>query len=327
MNINYRELGVGLASYLPPLRRRIGRTTGGTTTARYCYAVWLRHLCLAHASGLPTDERVVAELGPGDSLGVGLAALLSGAQTYYALDTVPYRDAARDLAIYDDLVRLFVARAPIPDDTEFPRVWPTLDSYAFPAHILDEDRLSTALTPRRLATLRTALRSCGQQGGMPARGRGDEDVTLAYMAPWSDPTVVAAGTVGMIISQAVLEYPVDLAATYRAMDRWLRPGGFMTHTIPFNAHGLAKTWNGHWLYPDPLWALIVGRRPYAPNREPHSTHVKLLEGLAYTIACDRTMECNEGIERARLAPRFRDLSDDDVRICGAVIQAVKPTLV
>src|SRR5689334_3926898 len=61
-----------------PLRKRhLG--TGGSSSARYCYSVWLRHLSMAARLGLNTDPKDVAELGPGHSIGVGLAALLSGA--------------------------------------------------------------------------------------------------------------------------------------------------------------------------------------------------------------------------------------------------------
>ena len=71
----------GIASYLPEYDHT--GVTGGTESARYCYSVWLRHLCLAQSAdprlGVP---RVVAELGPGDSIGIGLAALLSGVEKY-----------------------------------------------------------------------------------------------------------------------------------------------------------------------------------------------------------------------------------------------------
>ena len=95
MLLTAKALLSGLATWLPgyPVMRR----TGGTDSARYCYSVWLRHLVLLHASGRMRHRvpRVVAELGPGDSIGIGIAALLSGAEKYYAFDVVRYSDLDR----------------------------------------------------------------------------------------------------------------------------------------------------------------------------------------------------------------------------------------
>ena len=132
MSIRTRSLIVGMATYIPGLRRMTGRKTGGTISARYCYAVWLRHLSMLHRSALRTTFETVAELGPGDSLGIGLAALLSGAQRYLALDVVRYADSTRNLQIFEELLALFRDHAPIPDEAEFPLVRPLLPSYAFP---------------------------------------------------------------------------------------------------------------------------------------------------------------------------------------------------
>lgn len=68
----------GLATWIPGARRISARGTGGSTDARYCYSVWLRHLVMAHVRGLNTDPHTLAELGPGDSLGTGLCAVLTG---------------------------------------------------------------------------------------------------------------------------------------------------------------------------------------------------------------------------------------------------------
>ena len=51
-----------------------GETYGGgkTQNARYCYSVWMRHLVSACATG--GVPKVVAEIGPGRSVGCGIAA-------------------------------------------------------------------------------------------------------------------------------------------------------------------------------------------------------------------------------------------------------------
>src|SRR5260370_28824009 len=115
---------VGRATYIPGLRGLTGRWTGGTVSARYCYSVWLRHLSILQRSGLPTAFKTMVELGPGDSLGIGLAALLSGVERYIALDVIQYPSDAQNLRIFGELIALFKDRAPIPDEAEFPPVLP-----------------------------------------------------------------------------------------------------------------------------------------------------------------------------------------------------------
>jgi len=68
-----RTLLGGIASYIPELYALFSRGTGGTISARYCYGVWLRHLVMAHENGLSIQPDTIIELGPGDSLGIGLA--------------------------------------------------------------------------------------------------------------------------------------------------------------------------------------------------------------------------------------------------------------
>ncbi len=74
-----RRLLTGMLTYLPLVARLSERTTGGSDSAAYCYRIWLRHLVLADRAGLPTHPKVAAEIGPGDSLGTGIMALLTGA--------------------------------------------------------------------------------------------------------------------------------------------------------------------------------------------------------------------------------------------------------
>jgi|SRR4051812_16019056 hypothetical protein len=315
MTVKLGALAVGMATYVPGLRNLTGRKTGGTISARYCYSVWLRHLAMLHGCALPTRFETMVELGPGDSLGIGLAALLSGTERCLALDAVRYADPSRNFEIFEDLIALFRDHAPIPDDTEFPLVQPSLKSYAFPAGILTPARLGAALTPKRLDLIRTFINS-------PAT-TARADATLCYIAPWG-PGAVRDASVDLVLSQSVLEYPDDLARTYGEMCRWLTPGGVMSHEIDFKSIGMTAEWNGHWSCSDAVWRLAAGNRRHRINCEPHSTHIALIEKVGCRIVRDERTIKSFGITRAQLAPRFRHLTDDDLVTSSALIQAVKP---
>jgi hypothetical protein len=97
-----------------------------------------------------------------------------------------------------------------------------------------------------------------------------------------------------------------------------------SHQIGFVSHGLTPEWNGHWAIPDPVWKLIRGRRPYLLNREPASTHLRLVAHSGLTVVGEERVQIASGIPRSRLARRFRRLSDEDLTTKAIFLQAVKP---
>jgi len=314
MRIKARALAIGAGTYVPGLRNFTGRKTGGSDSPRYCYSVWLRHLSMLHRHGLPTTFETVAELGPGDSLGVGMAALLSGAGRYVALDAVPYADNARNHQIFEELIGLFRNRTPIPDEAEFPLLQPALKSYAFPAEFLSSTRLEAALNPARLHPIRAALSDPGSSLSSKP---------ICYEAPYNI-EMIKDSTLDLIISQGVLQFVHDLPTIYNGMINWLKLGGIMSHEIAFQSLGITPEWNGHWACSDALWRLAAGRRRHVTNREPHSTHIALLQQFGCRVVTDERTVRASRIGRAALAYRFRCLSDEDLVTSSALIQAMKP---
>lgn len=310
--MNVKRLLFGIATFIPGVSRVRAKGTGGTDSARYCYSVWLRHLATANACGVTVNPKVVAELGPGDSLGIGLAALISGAERYYAFDIVEHVDHERNVAIFDDLVALFKNRKDIPGEREFSGVYPQLDSYGFPSDVLTDERLDSALDADRIGRLRDSV--------VDMHG---EDSVIQYRVPWFDSSVLEKNAVDMIFSQAVLEHVDDLTKTYKAMYSWLSPSGFMCHQVDFRSHGFAGEWNGHWTYSDLVWKMYRGKRAFLLNREPHSTHVKLLQETGFKVFLDKQVTSTSNIDRSRLSHRFRDMSDEDLTTSSAFIVAGK----
>jgi hypothetical protein len=269
---------------------------------------------MLHRHGLPTTFATVVELGPGDSLGVGLAALLTGAERYIALDAVRYADSERNIRILEDLAALFRDRTAIPDPTEFPLLQPPLPSYAFPDEFLTSARLEAELRPARIDLIRAALAN--------PKASSRNNGLVCYNAPWTTGMVEDA-TVDLVISQGVLQFVHDLPDIYKRMANWLIPGGIMSHEIAFQSIGITTEWNGQWSCSEPIWRLAAGRRRHVTNREPHSTHIALLQEAGCQVVTDERIVRDSGVRRENLAPRFRHLTDQDLVTSSALIQAVK----
>jgi len=292
----------GALTYVPILYdpRRFDST--GIVAARYCYSVWLRHLVSLHRRGIDCDTTVVAELGPGPSLGVCIAAVLTGTERALALDLVDFARSAHNLQIATEILDLLMNRAAIPDDREFPGMYPKLDDYRFPNDMLSDARMRVALAKSRV---RQIMRSLD-----PSNEPSDTDM-VEYRAPWYTDDVVRVGSVGLVISQAVLEHVDELGSTYDAMGRWLAPAAFASHVIDFRSHSLTKGWDGHLQYSPRLWRIVRGRRPYLLNRASPGQHLHRASAAGLSaVACERQIT-TPSLARSRLAASFASWSDDD----------------
>lgn len=310
MQVN-RRLVTGLATSIPGVARLSERTTGGTAFSLYCYWVWLRHLVLAAESGLPTAPRVVVEFGPGDSLGTGIASLLSGAQHYYGFDVVEYANPQRNLGILEELLDLFRKRAPIPE-----RLFgePLLASASFPTNVLGDERLDAALAPERVEAVRAAV-------GVP--GREEQGILCVYEPNWLRQGSGFREPADLVVSHSVLQNLADLKATYTAMHGLLSSGGYMSHEIDFGSQGFARTWDGHWTFSAKTWKLIRGRRRYAINRQPLSVHLTLIEAAGFEVVSVRRIIQQPLVKHDELDREFHSLSKIDLETRVAVIQARK----
>ncbi|RJQ55002.1 MAG: methyltransferase domain-containing protein, partial [Desulfobacteraceae bacterium] len=271
-----QAIAKGLLTLLPGSNLLPKGKTGGTNAADYCYAVWIKHLTMLYQSGLHSMPDTLAELGPGDSLGIGLAAILSGVNHCYALDVVKYSNPDSNLRIFDQLVGFFRTHAKIRSNGGWPDFYQHLGNDLFPSHILTEDLLRTSLSEERVQRIRDGIKNPESQ---------DERLTIKYIVPWSDAGSIVKESVDVIVSQSVMEHVTDLDSTYRCLYLWLKPGGMMSHQIDFKSHGLSKEWNGYRSYSERTWKIITGNRPYLLNRQPGSVHVELMKKNGFRILC------------------------------------------
>ena len=304
----------GYAAAVGVLRRARRRKAA----ARYCYSVWLRHLLAARQNGLAPKFDVVMEVGPGDSIGAGLAALLSGAERYVVVDWVRYTNVAGNADVFEELVDLFARRAPIPDDDEFPDVYPKLRSYGFP------DGLLSAPSAAKMRRIRQALAQSAPADSADSGESGESgESCIRYFAPYDQEQVVVSGGADLLFSQAVMEHVDDPEALYRATHGWLKPGGMASHVIDYRSHGTSRRWNGHWAYSDAAWRFVRGGRPFLLNRLPHTAHRERLTASRFDVVADVRARAATEVVRDELAPRFHAMSEDDLTTCGALLQAVR----
>lgn len=303
------QVARGLQTCLPGARRSWG-ATGGTDAAPYCYEVFLKHLTLCVQAGMAGVPGSVAEIGPGDSLGIGLAALLAGADRYAGLDVVPYSLAAHNRRILDELARYFAERRPNPP-WGWPRYDHLLDARSFPSRILDDDALARSLAPARLDRIRAAL-----------EGRASEPIHIGYHCPWTRAETIEPESVDWIFSHSVMEHVDEVEDAYAAMSRWLRPGGFVSHQIDLRSHELFPEWNGHWGVSRLTWRVIRGRRVYLINRLPYSAHARALRRF-FEVRLELLAEQEGGLPEGRLRAPFDRLDDRERRTSGYFVVAVK----
>ncbi|MGB9512393.1 MAG: hypothetical protein WBU20_11945, partial [Candidatus Acidiferrum sp.] len=86
-DIRIRSLLKGLGSFVVPSFRNSHVGPGAVLSAETLYSIFLRYLSyLNGCEDFSIDGAVVVELGPGSSIGFGMAALLAGASRFYAFD-------------------------------------------------------------------------------------------------------------------------------------------------------------------------------------------------------------------------------------------------
>ncbi len=216
----------GLATYIPGVYRLFSKKkAGNSASARYCYSIWMRHLVYLYENGYRTIPKSILELGPGDSIGAGLAALVSGVERYYALDVEKYSTIKKDEDIFNEIVDLYRNRANIPDNNEFRWINPVLKSYNFPHHIFTEEQLVKSLSNSRIKSIQQAI-----YGKSSVK---TDHIIISYIAPWYDTSEIESDPVDLVFSHTVLEHVNDLTGTYDALNKCLKTGGTWSHLIDF----------------------------------------------------------------------------------------------
>ncbi|PDV86509.1 hypothetical protein CO652_20790 [Rhizobium sp. H4] len=297
-HIALRSLAKGLGSFVVPQLRNT-HVEGGTASARHCYDLFFRHY--GHLAPWLNGKRpeVLVEVGPGSSLGVGLAALLAGVDTYIGLDLQDHRSMEHDLEVLSGLIELFGERAAFWDNTVSGDIFfpPSPTNFAW-------NRIDGIVQQRLSAEAIDALKADLVNGSE----------RLKFVAPWTDFNVLQAGVADWLMTHSVMEHVDNLVDTYIAIARWLKPGGFATHLIDFQSHGLSSDWNGHWVLSAPTWTMMRGRRPYLINRKWRSHHINLMQESGFEILAELQYIRTDGLGRKELRAPFTSMPDGDEKV-------------
>lgn len=315
MQVNLYPLIRGLISYGIPRKYLLKPGSGGTFSSKYCYSVWLRHLIHLFHKGLLTDLKQIkriAEIGPGDSLGIGIAGLLTGASEYYAFDVIEHANLDKNWQIAEELATFFKERSEIPHrGRQFSNTKPVLDNYEFPREILGGRNIEETQLSAKLEHIKKAL--LGQTS----------KVMIKYIVPWYEKKYDLHGKIDLIYSQAVMEHVDDLEHAYSTMYEWLKPGGIISHQIDFKAHEMTKEWNGHWYINQGLWNILLHGRKYSINRLPLSAHLKEIEKAGFSIKNIIPFKQENPFEGKKPRINKCTFTDEDMVTSSALVQAVK----
>jgi len=312
MGVKFYPFARGLASYVLPSSIFYRPGSGGTFSSEYCYSVWLRHLHYLIENKLFSsleEIKNIAEIGPGDSLGIGLSAIYTGASNYYAFDVLEHAKTEKNEFINSEIKEYLIAQKDIPNTERQRFTAPSLPSYSFPEILKQYSRSYYEL---KYNEIRKAL----------MQGNSDE-VNIQYIVPWMNTDKKDLKNIDLIFSQAVMEHVDDIEFAYREMFKWLKPGGVISHQVDFKTHEMTSEWNGHWFIGDAMWELLSHGRKYPMNRLPLSSHIQMMEKAGFEIVFIKPVE-KENNFKGKL-PKVPNVvfTESDLVISGALIQAIK----
>ena len=216
-----------------------------------------------------------------------------------------------NLQVLRELVSMLKRHDTIPDRNEYPNIFPTLSAYDFPEQLLETKDIEKRE--------RDIARALIEIDGSPLT-----DNMIGYYLTESSSAIPCA-SVDVLFSQAVMSYVDDLEKMYAFMGTVVKPGGFISHTIPCDSIGTTKHWNGHYSVPNWQWRLAKGNRPCFISRIPCSRHLELISKAGFDLVVVERATRHDGINRSQLAKKFTSLSDDDLNTSGVYVLARRKT--
>ncbi|MGQ0536714.1 MAG: methyltransferase domain-containing protein, partial [Methanobacteriota archaeon] len=158
----------------------------------------------------------------------------------------------------------------------------------------------------------------GPAGGGVLR-RGALDLVPGFF----EDVPLAAGSVDLLSSRSVLEHVAEYDRFFDALARVVKEGGWMYHDIDLTSHSGPKDRFRFYREPPPK----PGKRtPHRLNELRCSDYVRELEKRGFKCrVAKRNMASAAHLDEARLQPRFRHYSDEDLLCSRVILLAQKET--
>jgi len=223
---------------------------------------------------------VILELGPGNTVGFGLVAMLLYESDYMSLDIGEFFDPTVNLVALDEIYEQLSAGTFDSSDISInfmPKNHNTIQ-------VRDIQKLSPSGTTisDRYYLLRSRIQEplpypLKERWTTPILQKETSSIFLSSRRI-PDPTRVEA-----VFSQAVLEHIDDLPGLFIHLVSTGAPGAIHSHHVDLSCHDLTREWNGHWAFSEAQWRIIRGRRPQFINRATESYLLTLFNNLDLPI--------------------------------------------
>jgi hypothetical protein len=306
--VKFKQIFFGLLTKIPLLGKVIVKyyfsTTGGSNSAKYCYSVWLRHIVKVYKVTGKSEFNTICELGPGESIGIGLCGLLFGSEKYIGLDIIEFNKPEKSLIIFNEMVEMLRLKLPIPFTNEHSKIKPTISIYDFPSYIYNDDLISKLLQEDRLQNIRNSILEVNSPNSL-----------IKYIAPWETSNFTIP-SYDLLISQSVLEYFEDVSIILSKITRFSKLNSIQSHQIDYKSLKSSSLWNGHWKYTNETWKIIKGGRPCIVNRWYHSMYVKLFSEGGLRILDMELFKSENTLKIEELSEFHSQIQPIDMSISG-----------
>lgn len=224
---------------------------------------------------LEIKDKVVLEIGPGNSLAIGLLFLVCGARKVYLVDRFKHLFWDKcDIAFHKKLLAKI-------EEKNFPFASIASKAITF-THNGSIDLDSNKLEYRFGDAANLPLDDC---------------------------------CIDIVFSNAVFEHVHNAGKAINEMGRVTKKGGIGTHEIDLRDHFFQNTPLRLLQYSDLLWNLMTWNRPGYTNRLRLPDYLEIFRGSGFLVKrLETTREYEGGISSLKIARKFRDYSYEDLRI-------------